>query len=261
MKKIYTIITGLALFAFVSPAYAAVVTPTLKISPSTTISPTINPSSLDQLNTLKEKLASQVAQMKLVEKRGILGVVSDSGNNQITITDIQGNTRFIDVDELTKFSSSTNKSFGFADITKGMKIGILGNYNKESKRLLARFITVPTVPSALSGAIVSLDSKNYYVHVATTTSSDVTVDIENSSKIYVFSKDGGLKKVGFSKIIPGARTFIIGVPDKKNPAMIIASTFYVLSDVPIDPSIKSIVPTTAVTTTIIPTPPTKKIIK
>jgi hypothetical protein len=56
----------------------------------------------DQLIT---NIASRVAQLKLVEKRGIIGVVTNTTNTQITVTDSQNNTRFIDVDELTKFSN------------------------------------------------------------------------------------------------------------------------------------------------------------
>ena len=75
---------------------------------------------------------------KLVEKRGIIGTVTDSSDTQITVTDIAGNIRFVDVDELTKFYSSDSKTFGISDIKNGMTIGVLGLYNKQSRRILAR---------------------------------------------------------------------------------------------------------------------------
>src|SRR5260221_6373171 len=84
------------------------------------LSPTPAPNSLEQqISNLKDKIASRVAQLKLVDKRGIIGNVTDVTQNQITVSDVKGNTRYIDVDELTKFSSpSAKSSFGISDITK-----------------------------------------------------------------------------------------------------------------------------------------------
>src|SRR5579859_2417101 len=74
----------------------------------------------EQINNLKERIASRVAQLNLVEKKGIIGTVSDVSETQLTITDMKGDNRIVDVDELTKFSSPSAKStFGISDITKG----------------------------------------------------------------------------------------------------------------------------------------------
>ena len=71
------------------------------------------PTSADDSTQIRDQLitniASRVAQLKLVEKRGIIGEVTESTNVQITVTDSQNNTRFIDVDELTKFSDPNTK--------------------------------------------------------------------------------------------------------------------------------------------------------
>src|SRR3990167_5640769 len=99
----------------------------------------LTPTPDDKAQAIKEQLitniASRVAQLKLVEKRGIIGTVTNVTNTQITLSDIQNNTRFIDVDELTKFTSAKSKeTFGISDITKGTTLGILGLYNKDSRR-------------------------------------------------------------------------------------------------------------------------------
>src|SRR3990167_5837024 len=116
---------------FVSPVNAATPTPENK-----------NQEIKDQLIS---NIASRVAQLNLVEKRGIIGKVTEATNTQITLSDIKGDTRFVDVDELTKFSSPNAKgTFGISDITKDATVGILGLYNKESRRILARFVNVIT---------------------------------------------------------------------------------------------------------------------
>src|ERR1035437_9874018 len=67
------------------------------------------------LEKVANEIASKTAQLNLVEKRGIIGTVTDSSGTQITLSDLNGNIRFVDVDELTKFSSSSSKSYGISD--------------------------------------------------------------------------------------------------------------------------------------------------
>src|SRR3990167_1965865 len=81
----------------------------------------------DQIDELKEKVASKVAELKLVEKKGMVGTVTDVRGNQITLEDLSKNVRFIDVDEFTEFTPlKATVNFGISDISKGMKIGVLG---------------------------------------------------------------------------------------------------------------------------------------
>src|SRR5690348_1842945 len=111
MKKTI-ILTSLVLsLALTSSAYAAAPTP----NPTQVIN--------NQINQLKDKIASRVSELNLVEKRGIIGTIADVTNNQLTVNDTEGNTRYIDVDEITKFSSAaSNASFGLSDLKKGMQV-------------------------------------------------------------------------------------------------------------------------------------------
>src|SRR3989344_2192879 len=149
-------------------------------------------------------IASRVAQLKLVEKRGIIGTVTNATNTQIAITDIQNNTRFVDVDEFTKFTSAKSKGvFGISDITKGTTLGILGLYNKESRRILARFVTVVSLPTLVQGGITSIDDKNFTVDVLTIDGKRFTVDIDYTTTTYSYTASSGHIKSGFSKMKEG----------------------------------------------------------
>src|SRR5438874_1521245 len=141
MKKILIFVLFFAtIVIFVTPANAA---PSASSSADQTIGQKLD----EKINELKTKIASTVASLNLVEKRCIIGVVSETTTSQITITDIEGNTRFADVDEITKFSSSSAKGpFGLTDLTKGTRVRVLGTYNKDTKRILARFIDVTVDP-------------------------------------------------------------------------------------------------------------------
>lgn len=171
---------------------------------------------LSQINNLKDKIASKVAQLKLVEKRGIIGVVTETTTTQITLTDIQDQTRFVDVDEITKFSSGNEKDFGISDLKKGTKVSILGLYNKESRRILARFVDVVSLPEYFSGTITKIDRPNYTITVETGDKKTMTVDIESSTKSNSYSiEDLEPTRTGFTKMTVGEKVFIVGTPDEK----------------------------------------------
>lgn len=206
-------------------------------SPSPSQAP-LNSKLNDQINDLKDRIASRVAQLKLVERRGILGSVTAVTDTQITLNDLSGNTRFVDVDELTRFSSPSAKgSFGISDITKGTKLGILGLYNKQSQRILARFVEVTVLPRIIHGTITDIDNKNFTITLLTEDGQRIVADIENSTKILSYTKDGGLKKTGFSKVSGDAHTIAVGFSDKTDKNKISASRIILFSELPKNPRI------------------------
>lgn len=242
MKKSFLIITVLLLaltaVTFVKNIYAVTASPTAK--PSTTPDPsTIN----QQIDDLKNRIASRVAQLNLVEKKGIIGTVTDATTTQITLTDINGNIRFVDVDELTKFSNSnisSNASFGISDVNKGMTLGVLGIYNKQSRRILARMVDVESLPKTFVGAVSSIDSKNYNFYILSENDKQTFIDVENITKTYSYASGASLVTAGFSKVKVDETVVVIGFPDKQNTDHIIASRIILLPDVPRSPKINSI---------------------
>jgi len=223
-------------FAFNNALYAAT-TPTVSTSEN------IQQKLLDQI-------ASKAAQLKLTEKRGIIGVVSEATDTQITLTDVQGNKRFVDVDELTKFSSPTSNTFGISDVKSGMTVGALGLYNRESRRLLARDVDILTLPKIVIGSVHSLDNKNFQF-VVDTQKDSVKIDVENITKTYAYS-EGTLASSGFSKININEPIVVLGYPDATDKSMILASKVLLFPDSVKDPRIISAVSALDNSITIVP---------
>lgn len=215
----------------------------LTASPSASSSPAVTQKSLSeklnkQINQLKERIASRVAELNLVEKRGIVGTVSETSADKITIIDLNGKTRIVDVDEITKFSSpSAKSSFGISDLTKGTKISVLGLYNKQSQQILARFIESYVTPVFLSGRITSLNKKNYTATVISEDKKETIVDIQTFTNISSNSKEDGISKLGFSKLTVGDRVMVTGFPGKNDPDLLVASRILVLPELPKNPKI------------------------
>lgn len=230
MKKIFALFTVLFLTVFSGTAHA--VTPTPSAAPSNSEKSALSEKLNAEINNLKEKIASRVSELNLVEKRGLLGTVTEVSGNQITITDLGGKTRFIDVDEITKFSSPGSKTFGISDITKGKKITALGLYNKQSKRLLARFINTSVDPVYVTGTVGTLDNKNFRIILLGDNSKQNNVDVETTTKIFTYTKEDGLTKIGFTKLNQGERGFVMGYPDKSDPTLVVAERIIVVPSLP-----------------------------
>ncbi len=199
---------------------------------------------VDKAQEIRDRLitniASRVAQLKLVEKRGIIGKVTDVTNTQITITDSQNNTRFVDVDELTKFSNQAFKgTFGISDIEKGTTVGILGLYNKESRRMLARFVSVITTPLVIHGGVSAIDNENFSISVTTEEGKLRTVNVENLTRTYSYTQKEGYVRSGFSKIKENFNIIAIGVLDKKDNARMIATKVIFFPEIPSSPKVNS----------------------
>jgi hypothetical protein len=235
MKKLLLIIIILT-FANLSSSKAFSASPVPSTSPDQS-------AITQQIDDLKTRIASRVAQLNLVEKKGIIGTVSDVTTTQITLNDINGNIRFVDVDELTKFANaniSKNTTFGISDVQKGMTIGIVGTYNKQSRRILARIITVLTLPKIFVGVVDSVDNKNYNFYIISENNTKTFIDVENITKTYSYTSPGPIVTAGFSKIKADETVVTIGYPDKQNPNHIIASRIILLPGVAKSPKINSI---------------------
>lgn len=238
MKYLYILFMSLCLTLLIQTSSNAL-TPTSTPTPKKSATSTVE----QNVSDLKDKIASRVAELKLVDRRGVIGTVTEITNTQIKIQDGVGNTKFIDVDELTKFASPSAKgAFGISDITKGSRIGVLGLYNKQSRRILARFVDVLELPLIVNGAVATIDNKNFSVTILTTEGKQYSVDIENSTKTSEYSKGGGLTRAGFSKIVEEERITVVGFIDKKNKTNIVATRVILFPDIPKNPKIANVNP-------------------
>lgn len=210
MKKIFLTLTIiLSLLGNTAVTFAQTNTPasTSKVTPTKADS---------QIEKIKDLVASKVAELKLVDKRGILGTVKSSSNTQINITDSRGVAAQIDIDELTKFNGATSKEdFGISDIEKGDVISVVGLYNKETKKLLARFVARATnIPENVDGKITAIDTKEFTFDVVDENGKTKTISVESSTKTNSYDA-GDTTKSGFSKLEEGQRVIVVGFKDPK----------------------------------------------
>lgn len=260
------IIILLALF-FVTVPSAFAQTSSPSATPKVKVSPTeesMTDNLNKQINDLKDKIASRVAELRLVDKRGIIGIVTDVKDTQIILKDPQEKTRIVDIDEITKFSSPSAKStFGISDISKGSTISVIGLYNKQSRRILGRFISSTTMPVFISGTVTNVNQTDFTVSVIDENSTTTIVDIEKITKTNSYTKEDEITKSGFSKLIPGDRVVITGYPQQNAKNRITGLRILQLPEAPRDPQVTGAptrVPSPTPTgTTKSPTPSTRRL--
>lgn len=208
----------LLIFSIFSAQSALAITTTPAATPTDTkVSPTITPNSVEesQIEKIKDLVASRVAELKLVDKKGILGSVKNSSNTQIMLINHKTLEVPIDIDELTKFQTDDDKSFGISDVKNRDQLSIIGLYNKETKRLLARFIErAASIPQNIEGIVTGKDTRNFTVDIIDASGKTRLIDVQNSTKTTSYD-DGVSTKSGFSKIAVGERIIIVGFPDPK----------------------------------------------
>lgn len=185
---------------------------------------------------LKDIIASRVAELKLVEKRGIIGIVSDVSQTQITLTDIKDETRFIDVDELTNFEGKAS-DFGISDIQEDQTLGVLGLYNKQSRRLLARVITEITLPRFITGVVENKDEEEFTVTVVDKEDSVYIIDVERTTRTFSYTKEDGLEKSGFSAIEAGQNAIVSGFSDSAEETRVEGDRILIFPEIPKNPNI------------------------
>lgn len=210
MKKIYPlIISSLLIMIIGGTAFAQTSSPT----PTTSASPSVDES---QVERIKDIVASRVAELNLVEKKGVLGKVISKTSTQITLEDINGDKRIIEIDELTKFKDPKNDDYGISDIESGNMIGVIGLLNKATDRILARLVnTATSIPEYFDGVVIEINSKNFQLTAADGNGKKKNIDIVTSTKTSSYTKEDGLIKSGFSKIKVGQRIYAAGFMDTK----------------------------------------------
>ena len=221
------------------------------LSTASAATPTVVPSQnevpkdsadLEKIQKIKDIVASKVAELNLVEKRGLIGTLKEVNGMRIVITDLRGNSRQIEADELTKFNL-TDKNAGISDLKKGERYSFIGLYNKETEILLARNISnTNSIPVHFEGAILSVDEDEFQIEVVNAIGEKKKIDIQSSTKTSLVSPEGDLTKSGFSKLEINSRVLVVGFWNKKDDSLMSATRVIHFEDVPPSKEMQSHVP-------------------
>lgn len=212
---------------------------TPKVTPTSTLafeneSPTFSQTQetinkLKQIEILKEKIATRVAQIRENEKGGVAGLIKKIAGNAITVSDRRGeksltvseDTVFYVLKKNIKTESALNK------LLEGDSIAALGYYNETKDIFSTKYIFVQENISHFIGKITDIDKPNFTIGVKAKEGLQ-TVDIETYTKITNYTKGKGSVKIGFSKFKLGDTVHVIGTPNTNQSDRISALRILIL---------------------------------
>ncbi|MBI3379249.1 hypothetical protein HY029_00680 [Candidatus Gottesmanbacteria bacterium] len=204
MKKIIFIVIIFAVLILNSSIVQAITsTPTPSDSPTPTITTFID--KLKQIEILKEKIATKVAEIRQTEKSGLNGTIKSVADTSITLT-TKSTDQVISYSEDTIFFKMTDgvksEPLDYKQAKKlksGDQLAILGYFDSSHSTFSAKYVYMTVTPLHLIGKIADMDKTNYTITV-NEPKGNTLVDIETYTKIYSFTKKAGLVKSGFSKL-------------------------------------------------------------
>jgi hypothetical protein len=227
MKKIF--ITLLA-FVFAGRALAATPTPTTASSAAT---PTTAKTS--QIDDLKERLATKVAELRQSQKKAIYGTVKATSVSTITVETKTSDVKIELTDSISVFQTIKDKRTELTtdDLEKGDNVVVFGDYDTGLDLLKAKVIVIQNdvFPQRINGLVTAVDKTEFTATVDLGEGKTYVVDIEKTTAMYVFDKEQGVIKGGFSKVEPGVVAVVIGTPVAKKENQISALRFLDIGNV------------------------------
>ncbi len=212
---IVTVITIILLFHNEASAAAPSTIPS-KTNPS----PTTVIDKLKQIEILKEKIATKVAEIRQSEKSAVSGTVKSATDKSLTVSDKKAEQTISYSEDTIFFKMTDGKKsdpLGKPEVKKikaGDNLAVLGYFDSSHSTFSAKYIYLYTAPLYITGKIAQKDSENYTISVSQP-QGNVLVDIETYTKISVYNTKSGLLKGGFSKLAEGNTVHIFATANPK----------------------------------------------
>ena len=242
----------------------------LAVTSEASVPATIAPTKNQQVEDLKERLATKVAQLRQSERRAIYGTVKSTTISTLTIETANKNIKIELTDDIKVFQNLKGKRTALAveDVTKDDVVSVFGDWDTAVEVLKAKVIFIHNTGETtkrIFGTITEAKKTDYTLTLTTQDGKTYVVDFETVTKTYVWSKDKGMEKGGFSRLIPGDTILVVGtdVPKKENRIsalriLDIGNLTGIAPSIPVTPAEKEASATSAKATTTPTKSPTPK---
>jgi intein/homing endonuclease len=188
--------------------------------------PAVTPSPSSNIENLKERLATKVAELRQVQKKAIDGTVKATSVSTITVETKTSDVKIELTDEINVFQTINGKRTTLTtdNIEKGDYVVVFGDYDATLDLLKAKVIVIEEpLPPRFSGVISDIDKKNFTVTFTATGGQSYLVDIEKNTEMLARDAEKGIVKGGFSKLEIGNIIHVTGVLEAKKENQISAT--------------------------------------
>lgn len=170
---------------------------------------------IKQIEILKEKIATKVAEIRDKEKGAFLGTVKSVDENTVVLTTAEGESSFTYSEDTLFFQITDNlkKEWTDAKLKTGDYISVFGYYNESRELFSAKFIFLQEKLIRLSGKVADVDKSNFTLQIKARDGEKV-IDFEKYTVTSLLVK-GKSQKSGFSKFAVGDSVYIVGTANAK----------------------------------------------
>ena len=188
-------------------------------SPTATVAPTPNTKQL-QIESLKERLATKVAELRQTQSKAVFGTVKSISVSTLVI---ETKTKDVKIDltddiKVAQILKGVRTKLTIENVKKGDEVTIFGTYDSTLDLLKAKYIFIQNKPlERVTGVVTDINRDDFTLTIQTTEERSIVIDIETTSRTVRW--DGtSIVKSGFSKIAIGDTLHIQGtaVPKKEN---------------------------------------------
>jgi len=179
-----------------------------------------------QIENLKERLATKVAELKQTSKKAMYGLMKSLSISSITIETNQKDVKLEVTDDITvaQIIKGTRTDLSIEDLDEDDFVVVFGEYDTSLDLLDAKHIFIQSVqPSFFHGQITEIDDTSYTITIITTEDRTLSIDYEKSTKSLSWNKVDGIEKSGFSKLNIKDNIHVLGFPDNEDKDSISAT--------------------------------------
>lgn len=164
----------------------------------------------EKIKELKEKVATKVAQMRIKTPRAFAGKIKSLEENFFVLTKRRGDQKVLILEEAKFFrlGKGERTAISFSDLKVGERVVAFGTFDRESEEFSAKIIFAHLFPKNLNGRVTEVNLAEGILTVQNRKAGTFIIDIEVTTKIFIWEKDKGMVKSGFSKIEVGDRVHI-----------------------------------------------------
>jgi len=184
-----------------------------------TPTPTVSEKS-KQIDDLKERLATKVAELKQSQRQAIYGTIKSVSVSTFTVETATKDLKIELTDDIKIFQKikGVRTALTINDLAKGDIVTVFGEYDATLELLKAKVVFIQsTDPVRIFGTITDVNKTDYTITITSIDSKTYTIDFETVTKTLQWNGKT-LEKGGFSKLIVGDTIHITGtaVAKKEN---------------------------------------------
>ncbi len=202
-------------------------------TPTATPSSTATPGPTSQINDLKERLATKVAELRQTQKKAIYGIIKAVTVSTFTVETKTNDLKIELTDDIAVFQTLRGKRTELTteDLAKDDIVTVFGNFDTGLDLLNARIAIIQSKPlTRISGVVTEIDREEFTVTLKSPDGKTSVVDIEKTTQALAFDPAKGLVKGGFSKMETGKTVHVVGTLSTKEDNRISAARVIDLGD-------------------------------